>query len=187
MRLFSALVPPPAVLDAVGEAVELARSTGADLRWTGPDQWHLTLGFYANVETEQLAGLSDRLGRVARRHEPLELLLAGGGRFDGRVLWLGVRGDREPLRRLASATVAAAAREGIALEDRTYRPHLTVARSRRPTDLRRAKDALTTWASPPWPAGELTLFRSHLGAKPWYEVLHTWRLGKPVPERSRLP
>ena len=133
MRLFSALVPPPAVLDAVARAVELTRSTGADLRWARPDQWHLTLGFYAKVEPEQLAGLSERLGRVARRHEPLDLRMVGGGRFDGRVLWLGVRGDREPLGRLATATVAAASR----VRDRGRGPRLPTApdhRAQSPAD-----------------------------------------------------
>jgi 2'-5' RNA ligase len=185
MRLFSALVPPPAVLHAVAEAIERVRSTGVELRWTRPEQWHLTLGFYAKVEPDQVTGLSERLGRVARRHQPLDLRLVGGGRFDGRVLWLGVRGDREQLGRISSATVAAAAREGIGVEDRAYRPHLTIARSRQPTDLRPAVDALAGWESPPWRAAELTLFRSHLGAKPSYEALRTWAIGNR--DRARLP
>jgi 2'-5' RNA ligase len=185
MRLFAALAPPPTVVDAVAQAIERARSTGVELRWTRPDQWHLTLGFYANVEQEQLAGLCVRLDRVARRHAPLALQLVGGGRFDGRVLWLGVRGDRRPLGRLAFATVAAAAREGIAVEDRAYRPHLTIGRARQPTDLRPTVAALAAWESPPWQAADLTLFRSHLGAKPWYEVLQVWTIG--TPERPRLP
>ena len=44
-----AVRPPDDVLDAVAAAVEPGRSGPVGLRWTGREQWHLTLQFLGDV------------------------------------------------------------------------------------------------------------------------------------------
>ena len=46
-RLFIAAWPPPAV---VGTLRELPRETDAGIRWTTPDQWHITLRYLGKVD-----------------------------------------------------------------------------------------------------------------------------------------
>jgi 2'-5' RNA ligase len=92
------------------------------------------------------------------------------------------RGGVDALRRLAGSVAAAARRSGIAVDDRHYRPHLTLARGREGADLRPAVAALAGFAGSPWGADALHLVRSRLGAGPGgtaaHEVVATWPLGR---------
>jgi 2'-5' RNA ligase len=164
------------------------------LRWTPAGQWHLTLAFLGEIDGDALdegvlPDLTARLARAARRHPPQELALSGAGRFGDRVLWTRVRGD---LRALAASVSAAARRCRIAVEDRPYRAHLTLARARPGTDLRPAVDALRDFTGTTWTATTLHLVRSTLGAGPGgtaaHEVIATWPLGRPAaPGDQRSP
>jgi RNA 2',3'-cyclic 3'-phosphodiesterase len=185
MRLFVAITPPRAVLLEVRSAVDAVIRTGngvgsnAKLRWTRPDTWHITLAFYGEVDEDKLDDLSERLGRVAARATPMELSLAGAGRFGPRVVWFGVQGQCDRLGRLAEAAGSAARRCHIRVEDRPYRPHLTLARvagvprraggtggtggssgedQAEPVDLTPLVDRLKPFRSPGWLAGDIELF-----------------------------
>ena len=151
------------------------------LRWTRPEQWHLTLAFLGEVHDESGGELARRLARVAARAHPLTLSLGSAGRFGNRVLWTGVRGDIDALRRLAEAVRAAARRARLPVEDRPYRPHLTLARARTDVDLRPSVTTLAEFASSPWTAEHLHLVRSQLGAGPdgtaQYVAQASWPLG----------
>ncbi|MTE19574.1 RNA 2',3'-cyclic phosphodiesterase [Streptomyces sp. TRM43335] len=192
MRLFTAVLPPPPAAAELAAAVgALQALPGADrLRWTPAEGRHITLAFLGEVDEDLLPELRERFGRAARRHRPFDARLAGGGRFGDRVLWAGVADGRTALRALADSVSAGARRTGVPIEDRPYRPHLTVARARagrapgaRRTDLRPFADALADFSGSAWRAGELTLVRSRLpvsgvsGDRPRYETLEVWPLG----------
>jgi RNA 2',3'-cyclic 3'-phosphodiesterase len=180
MRLFVAVTPPSEALDELSSATAAMRSACPELRWTRPDQWHLTLAFLGEVDDDARTDLAARLGRTATRHPPMRLALQGAGRFGDRVLWTRVTGDVVALRELAASVRAAARRARVDVEDRPYRPHLTLARGREGSDLRPVVDALAGFAGRTWTAGELYLVRSHLGAGPGrtsrYEPLTSWTL-----------
>ena len=180
MRLFVALTPPPSAVAEVLDATAGVRTAHPELRWTPPEQWHLTLAFLGEVDDRARDDLAARLGRAASRHPPLTLSFAGAGRFGDRVLWSRVRGDVEALRRLAASVQAAARRAKLSVEDRPYHPHLTLARSREPADLRPLVEALSGISGRDWVAAELHLVRSHLGKGPGgsarYETLTSWPL-----------
>jgi len=180
LRLFVALVPPADALDELAAAVEALRATPG-LRWTRPEQWHVTLAFLAEVDDRTREALTPRLERVARRHAPPTLALAGGGRFGGQVLWTRVDGDQAALRRLADAVRATARRCGLPVDARPYRPHLTLARAGRSApDLAPVAAALDGFAGRPWTASHLHLVRSVLGAGPGgtaqHESVASWPL-----------
>ncbi|HET6393905.1 MAG TPA: RNA 2',3'-cyclic phosphodiesterase [Blastococcus sp.] len=180
MRLFVALVPPARARAELAAAVR-ELPPHPRLRWTRPEQWHLTLAFLAEVDDRTRGQLVERLGRVAHRHPPLELSLAGGGRFGAHVLWTRVDGDRAALRRLVDAVRAAARRCGLPSEQRPYRPHLTLARAGPPApDLAPLVAAMQGFTGSTWPATELHLVRSRLGVGPngtaQHETVATWEL-----------
>ncbi|MER7872934.1 RNA 2',3'-cyclic phosphodiesterase [Streptomyces solisilvae] len=193
MRLFAAVLPPDAAVAELAARVEALRALpGADgLRWTEREGWHFTLAFYGEVAEEVLPELHTRLARAAHRHHPHELRLAGGGRFDDRVVWVGVDGDSEAMRRLADSAEAGGRRAGVPMDrHRPYHPHLTIARARtrsahhRPTTgLAPYIDGLADFASQEWTVGELSLVRSHPpdpgvpGRQPRYEAIAAWPLG----------
>ncbi|WP_167157979.1 RNA 2',3'-cyclic phosphodiesterase [Streptomyces sp. MBT27] len=187
MRLFAAVLPPARAVDELRLAVrELTTLPGAgELRWTGREGWHLTLAFLGEVDERVLDELHERLRRAARRTDPFALRLHGGGRFDGRALWAGVAGGLDELRLLAERADAAARRSGVPMDQhRRYVPHLTLARSRTPVDLKPCVGALAAFEGSPWQVTELTLVRSSLpragvpGERPCYEAVARWPLGR---------
>jgi 2'-5' RNA ligase len=185
MRLFVALPLPSRILDEVETAVAPLRSGWPDLRWVRRDLLHLTVAFFGEVDDRTLDRMVLRLERVARRHDPLTLSLCGAGAFPGggahaRVVWTGLYGDRRALAGLAASVTAAGNRAGSRFgEHRAFRPHLTLARCRRPIDVRPLLDALSAFSGSPWTAGSIHLMRSHLGARVRHEILRTWPLGGP--------
>jgi 2'-5' RNA ligase len=163
--MFVAITPPQAVIDELTRATEELRARHRGLRWSRPEQAHLTLAFLGEIGEEALPDLGAGIGAVAARTPPLDLSLGDGGRFGHRVLWTRVRGETEALDTLVEAVRAAAEHAGVPLGERPYRPHLTLARARdERTDLAPAVDALACFDGTAWTAGELHLVRSHLGA-----------------------
>ncbi|POX54161.1 RNA 2',3'-cyclic phosphodiesterase [Streptomyces sp. Ru72] len=186
MRLFAAVLPPPDALRELASAVrDLEGLPGArTLRWTERPAWHFTLAFYGEVAEDVVPDLSERLARAARRTEPFPLSVSGGGRFGDRALWVGASGDVRALRLLADRVESAARKAGVEMgEHRSYRPHLTLARSRGTADFRPYVAALREFAGREWTVADLTLVRSRLprsgvpGEQPRYETVERWGLG----------
>ncbi|TDC85475.1 RNA 2',3'-cyclic phosphodiesterase [Actinomadura sp. 7K507] len=186
MRLFVALVPPPDILDELEEAVRPHAEAIPELRWVRRELLHVTLTFLGEVDDRTLDRLLPRLERAVGRHERLSLSLAGAGAFPGsgahaRVLWTGLFGDRRGVARLAASTTAAGRRVGtLPDKHRTFRPHLTLARSRKPVDVRPLIESLSAFAGAAWTSDSVHLMRSHLPGKDdsqvSYESLKTWSL-----------
>ncbi len=195
MRLFVAVVPPPEVLTDLGAAVaphQAEHAAHRDLRWTGPEDWHVTLAFLGDVpdpaatgQTPALApALAPALQRAAAGHRPFPLALAGAGAFPAashaRVLWCGLDGNHPALAALAASVADAVTRAGAAPPDagRPFRPHLTLARTRgrTPADVRDLVTALSGYASPSWPVDRIQLIDSHPGGRPRYSPIGRWPL-----------
>jgi 2'-5' RNA ligase len=182
MRLFVAIVLPPAVAAELAAQAAPLRSAWPGLRWASPDAWHLTLAFLGEVPEEVLPGLAERLKRAAGRHPAQDLAVRGGGAFPGaaraRVVWAGIEADRAALRKLAASVAAGARRAGAPPPDegRRYRPHVTLARLRDPADVRPLAAELAGLSGTGWTAADIHLIRSHPpgaapGSRPRYQAL----------------
>jgi 2'-5' RNA ligase len=179
VRLFVAIDPPAEALAALDAALGRTRAVAPHgLRWTRPEQWHLTLAFFGEVPDAEVPALTAALAEVVGA-EPMALRLAGGGCFGDRVLWVGLAGDVHALRTLAAAVALTARDVGVAVDDKPYRPHLTLARAgRERADLRPAAAELAQVVGPAWDVASVQLVRSRLGAGPGRSSLHepiaTW-------------
>jgi len=111
----------------------------------------------------------------------MTLRLAGGGRFGSmrrpQVAWAGLEGDVAPLVELARRLTAVARSLRLAVEERPFRPHLTLGRWRpgRPAD-GAVVDRLADYRGPAWPVTEVRLLDSHLGPTPSYDTVASWRV-----------
>ena len=179
MRLFVSIQPPPDVLAALDSELGRARAVAPHgLRWTRPEKWHLTLAFLGEVPDDDVPALTAGLAAVVD-DAPMSLRLAGGGCFGTRVLWVGLAGDVHALRRLAADIAAAAGAAGVQLEEKSFRPHLTLARAgKEKADLRSAAAELAQVVGPVWDVDAVHLMRSRLSAGPGGTALHepiaTW-------------
>ncbi len=187
MRLFAALTPPEDVLEDL-DAFLTPRREAAGFRWSVPEQWHLTLAFFAAVPERRLDNLRERLGRAASRRTPMRLAVAGGGAFPhvgkAKVLWAGIQTDEhdgEELRRLATGCRAAASRAGVETQGNRFRPHLTLARIGHPIETSSWVRLLDAYRGPSWSVAEVALIASHLGEgprrRPRYETIAQLPLG----------
>jgi 2'-5' RNA ligase len=189
MRMFVAVVPPAEALDDLArflEPLHAALVPQNSVRWTHPDQWHLTLAFMASVPDRRVEDLQVRLERAARRRAPLRLQLVGGGAFPNsaraRVCWVGTpKTCAADLSRLASGARAAANKSGAGPVGARFRAHVTIARVRSPIDVSGWLRVLDTYAGPEWTADEIALIRSQLGegpnGRPRYETVARFPLG----------
>ncbi len=156
MRCFVAVWPTP---DVVAALAALPRPPVEGLRWSGREQWHVTLRFFGEIEPSAVdlatAGLSEAV------HGLTEPVAAQGGpatRFLGPGLLIWPVAGLGPV---AEAVERATATIGDPAPDRRFYGHLTLGRGRRGADLRRAGHILTSLAMS-WPVSSLSIVRSEL-------------------------
>ncbi|CAA9259269.1 MAG: 2'-5' RNA ligase [uncultured Blastococcus sp.] len=185
-RLFLAVDPPEDVRAHLDRELAPLRGLPGAPRWSAPDRWHLTLLFLGAVPEDSVDGLVAAAGPAVAAAPEMTLRLAGGGRFGSlrrpRVAWAGLDGDVVPLGELAGRLAAAAARLRLEVEDRPFRPHLTLGRWRpgQPADAT-LTDRLAGYRGPAWPVTEVRLWESHLGPKPTYDVVAAWPITRRTP------
>lgn len=157
--------------------LEPRRGSGG-VRWTPPDQFHVTLAFAAAVPAHRVDGVLEALSEVADRTAPFVLTVGGAGAFPtpyaAKVLWL--RADSDPLADvagLARRSRTAFARCGIAVQGGDFVPHLTVARSRAPIEATRLVRVLDAAPSLRWLVEDVVLVESRLGERPAGRARHT--------------
>lgn len=184
-RMFVAVVPPAEVVDDLSDFLEPRRDAG--MPWIHPEQWHVTLAFMEAVPHRSLDALLEHLEEAAARRRPFSLRLSGAGAFPdptrAKVLWLGVGGTPE-LERLAVNVRAAASTAGAPVDGKAFRPHLSLARLKRPVEATRWLRILDTYAGRSWEVAEFDLVASHLGdgpnGRPRHQVVETFTLGADV-------
>jgi 2'-5' RNA ligase len=187
MRMFIALPLPETVREDLSRFLEPRQEAGSDLRWTLPEQWHLTLAFLPEVADRHVDELLERLERAASRRKPLDLRLAGAGAFPNaglaRVLWAGVEHEGEELMRLAGGVRAAGAKSGAEVGGGRFHAHLTLARLSVPAEVTRWLRVLDEYSGPSWRADEVQLVASYLGegrhGTARHEVIEIFPLGPP--------
>lgn len=186
MRIFLGLELSPSTADEIVAAVApLCGDPAPGISWVPAARLHLTLKFLGDADDFRVAALVDAADRVAARHRPFDMELAGVGAFPNfrrpRVVWMGV--ESEPRLELLHHDVEIAAAEvGYDVEGRPFRPHVTLARMREPmaADQARtlARSARTVAFSATTLVARLTLFDSATaGPGAPYRRLHAATLG----------
>ncbi len=175
-RLFSALLISPEAHEHLVHALRPIRdSNPRDLRWTDPDNWHITLSFHGLIPNDHV-DLLHHLAQAAASSGPLELHLRGAGSFGHRALWMGVGGDTARLK-----TLMADAAYGPETPAPPQKPHLTIARTQERWLVGDLVHALLVYEGPRFVCDELVLVESKLGegrsGGPRYEILERIRLG----------
>ena len=173
MRLFVGVWPTPEVRELLAA---VPRPADPSVRWTTPDQWHVTLRFLGEVADVAVGDVRSALAAVAARPSRVARLGPATTRLGRGTLMVPVAGVDD----LGAAVVEATRHVGRPPEDRPFTGHVTLARGRgrRPVPAALGGQAVEGT----WPVGEVVLVRSRLdrrGAR--YDTVLTVALSAATP------
>lgn len=181
--MFAAVYPPEDVREEVAAFLEARPG----MRWTAPEQMHLTLAFMESVPDRSVEPLADLMAHACAGTESFLCGLHGAGAYPHpdrpAVLWLGVEDGADELTSLARRLRHAANRAGTTPDGKAFSPHLTLARPGRGTNATRWIRILETFSSRLWEVSEVHLVESVLqgyGHRPRHHTVAVL----PLPERT---
>lgn len=165
MRLFIAIKLPEAVKDKLEDSARLLERNCAAGRRMPRENYHITLAFLGEQPQERVERAAAALDACACR--PFRAAVGGFGAFrqrGGAVLWRGIEAP-EALEALARALASQLWRAGFALEERPFRPHLTLLRRAVLRPGVSLADLSARVERPAFPVEGMALLRSRLSAQ----------------------
>lgn len=185
IRSFLAFELPLEIKNIVARVSGELRQSTLNARWVKVDNIHLTVVFMGNIETGDIPAIAQGVKEVCQTYGPFDLSLKEIGCFPNRrnprVLWLGLDGDVEPMSDFRDALQGHLTGFGIKEEKRKFKPHLTLARFRKPKKMDLKEEQLLSKyediSSSVCSLKELILFKSEL--KPTgavYTKVEAWPL-----------
>ena len=190
-RLFIA-IELPRVLKR--EFIDLARSfrprEHERVRWIEQDAMHLTLKFLGDTPVDRVPDIKNSLEQAASSTGKFSIKIGRTGCFpsfrDPRICWVGLSGELRRLEQLQGRVEGGLVALGFDREDRVFKPHVTIGRTRPGIRGRFAEDIGFSWRHAPLhstgkviPVSAIALYRSYLGEKDEarYEQLANLELG----------
>ena len=181
MRLFVAIDLPPETKSDIG----FLRGGIPDARWIAAENSHVTLAFIGEVQSPMMMDIPLALGRI--KYPAFDLDIEGVGVFGSnkrpRILWAGVR-PTPAINLLHQKVVTAIESVGAQVDDRRFRPHITLARVHN-SPYEKVRHFLTDHAlfrTNTIEVSSFTLFSSHLASSgAIYHEEVSFDLMSPVP------
>jgi RNA 2',3'-cyclic 3'-phosphodiesterase len=128
------------LLDMISDMKQTLRDE--KIKWTETENFHITIAFLGETVDDKVKAVSRMLKDVSEGSGAFEMLIKGAGVFksfnDPRVLWTTIE-PSEKLTGLYGAVMPGLRNIGIELEERAFRPHLTLGRIKRINDIDRFK------------------------------------------------
>jgi 2'-5' RNA ligase len=192
MRLFVALQIPEAVRENLAAAQRQVQkkiqkdlqAAGTELRWVRAENFHVTLKFIGQASSEELAAIVEELHGV-RPEGAVKAAIRGLGYAShakrGGVLWATLETSNF-MKLLAGQIDRRLERLGIAAEERTFLPHLTLARCKQSIVMPAIRAAVRDYEGHDFGTAlweEFQLMESRLGAGgSQYSTLGSFRFAK---------
>lgn len=172
-RVFCAVELPAEVRARLEDHVRRLRREVPDVAasWSRVENIHLTLKFFGNIEVKRIEKISAAAERAVKEFSTFQIGVGETGVFPRpsrpQVLWIGVIDQSGRLSALQEKFESECAAEGFPREDRAYKPHLTIARLRKPEGSRRLGEAHLAMLFEPVEitVNEIVVFRSELSSK----------------------
>jgi len=170
-RVFCAVELPEDVRARLQEHIARLRKEVPDAvaSWSRVENIHLTLKFFGNVALDRIPQISAAATRTTEQFAKLEIGIGNTGVFPRasrpQVLWIGINDPSGQLSALQQRFETECAAEGFPKEDRAYKPHLTIARLRKPERQLADTHLQMTFETIVVPLHELIVFRSELSSK----------------------
>jgi RNA 2',3'-cyclic 3'-phosphodiesterase len=149
-RIFVALkVQPGETLIRMISSLKLVLNR-ENIKWTNPENIHITLAFIGDTEEDQIRIIRKTLLEKCEGFGKFELMIKGSGVFksisDPRVIWAGIE-PSEKFNNLNGLIKIGLKTAGIILEERPFKPHLTLGRIKHPNQLNNLSDAIEKFSN----------------------------------------
>jgi len=137
-RIFCAIELSPTVSARVTEHINKLKNRvpNTQASWNRDGKFHLTLKFIGETPQARVERVSLAADHAVHNLAPFSLIVEGTGVFPKsgtpKVLWLGISDPSGKLTELQTRLEQQCVQAGFAKEERAFRPHLTVARLRKP-------------------------------------------------------
>ena len=172
-RIFCAVELPERVRARLRDHIQRLRKDVPEVAasWSRVENIHLTVKFFGNVTLDQVETISAAASRTVKEYSAFQIGVGNTGVFPRpsrpQVLWIGVDDPSGKLLALQQRFENECAAKGFPKEGRAFRPHLTIARLRKPEGARRLAEAHLSmqFESIPVTLTELIVFRSELSSK----------------------
>lgn len=172
-RVFAAIELSSNVQERIQKQIQELQAAVPDNKasWSRTENIHLTVKFFGNVQPKKIVRISEAASRVVDQLSKFEIEIGKTGAFpkvsQPRVLWIGVEDPTAELARLYQLFETECAMEGFDRETRDFRPHLTIARLRRPEGAKALAETNQKlgFESISVEVNELIVFRSEPGGK----------------------
>lgn len=157
------------------------RTVFPDLKWVSGNALHITLKFLGEQQKLLIADLmrsfEERL--LSSGQDTIALSSSVLGAFPNlraaQTLFAGLCGDLLSLEAIVSMIEDVSAEHGIPREARPFKPHITLARTRRDETVHIPPEGATLFGKKEWLATSVTLMKSMLTpAGPLYTPLKVW-------------
>jgi 2'-5' RNA ligase len=101
------------------------------IKWTESENYHITLAFLGDTEETKIKAINNMLRITCEGFGEFEINIKGAGVFknfsDPRIIWSGIE-TSEKMNKLYDCIKSGLKDTGISLEERPFRPHLTLGR-----------------------------------------------------------
>ncbi|MFH1382951.1 MAG: RNA 2',3'-cyclic phosphodiesterase [Chloroflexota bacterium] len=134
IRSFIAIELPGEVKEKLTQLQRQLKRNQSWIKWVGPAGIHLTLKFLGNIDAGKVEEVLLAMEEAAQDIPAFRLEVKDTGVFPNlnrvQVVWVGLSGELDKLSRLQQQLEANLAQLGFAVEERSFTPHLTIARLR---------------------------------------------------------
>lgn len=183
IRLFIALPIPNELVLIIHDWSKLLQTELPFRRWVDPANYHITLKFLGKTSNDKIDQIKENLHTASAGIKPFQLILKRLGSFGPSiaptVLWAGIHGDLSQLRQLQKSIEHAMESIGFIKEERTFHPHITLARHFR-GHTKVDQKILSSFSeqlnknSVSWHVNHFNLYSSNPGIDPIYKIIESF-------------
>jgi len=135
IRAFIAIELPGELRQALSHLQARLKAGGQfPVKWADPHSIHLTLKFLGNIAADRAEEITRTMNEAVQGISPFQLEVRELGVFPNprrvQVIWVGIRGELEPLGWLQQHIESRLSPLGFDPEPRRFTPHLTLGRVR---------------------------------------------------------
>ncbi len=139
------------------------------IRWVAPDNIHLTLKFFGDINQEQVDDIKKIISSVCIDIRPMTLKIRGLGGFPDmdrpKILWAGLDGEIKRLFKFQTLIDKTLQKMNFAMDKKNFLPHLTIGRIKKPKKCDILKKEITDinlLKTTKWRVDNIVLFKSQL-------------------------